>query len=348
MTHSHTHSLCSKFVANAEEGTLKDTLIHFFAREPKQEDETFELASPDVIRTLLTEEKAFDLEYLQRKIEIIVNRWDHNVFGRKDPALIRLKYRVPPHVADIIKVAKERRTSTPRQSLHESVVYREGGTPNNGFEGEGGEEDIKPRPKTDEEIEALRQGRADLGTQHGDDPLEASREMAAHAKRRRNGDDDDDEDFTNGDEMMTPPKSKRARGLAFSNELDRDDEEDAEERAKLSELPDRARSNKSKRSAATAFRGTDPDDGIFDQSTGLVLKRRRWTDEEKTAVKEGVKAHGVGHWVKIKDDYPEILRNRTAIQIKDCWRTMTKRHEVEDIEEDDNGPLPPLKMSAEV
>ena len=169
----------------------------------------------------------------------------------------------------------------------------------------------------------LRQGRTDLATQHGEDPLDESREIAAQAKRQRDtseGGDPESPDFAS---------SKRVKPmLAISQELDKDDEEDEEERARLSEIPEKLRSAKVKRSPATAFRGQDPDEGIFDASTGLVLKRRRWSEEEKTAVKEGVRKHGVGHWVKIKDEYADILRNRTAIQIKDCWRTMTKRNEV--------------------
>lgn len=55
-----------------------------------------------------------------------------------------------------------------------------------------------------------------------------------------------------------------------------------------------------------------------------VQRRRRWTEEEKTAVRMGVEEYGVGKWVQIKRQYDHVLANRTPVQIKDCWRTMNK------------------------
>ena len=74
-----------------------------------------------------------------------------------------------------------------------------------------------------------------------------------------------------------------------------------------------------------------PDPDIFDEF-GKVKRRRRWTNEEKACIKLGVEHYGVGDWQSIKLDYPEILRNRTTVQIKDCWRTMIKRGEVESVQ----------------
>lgn len=62
--------------------------------------------------------------------------------------------------------------------------------------------------------------------------------------------------------------------------------------------------------------------------------RRPWTVEEKSAVKEGVKKFGIGAWTKTKLEYAEILQNRTNIQIKDAWRHMLKKGEVEDCQEE--------------
>jgi len=58
---------------------------------------------------------------------------------------------------------------------------------------------------------------------------------------------------------------------------------------------------------------------------------KKFTDEEKNAIKEGVNEKGFGNWAKIKEDikYKEILKNRTAVQIKDAYRTMKKNNEVE-------------------
>ena len=89
----------------------------------------------------------------------------------------------------------------------------------------------------------------------------------------------------------------------------------------------RRRARRSAASSLDAKHTSPPDDGIFDEN-GKVLKRLRWTTEEKTAVKEGVQKFGVGKWKEIKAEYNAILRNRNAVQIKDCWRTMTKHGEV--------------------
>ena len=57
-------------------------------------------------------------------------------------------------------------------------------------------------------------------------------------------------------------------------------------------------------------------------------KRKRWTDEEKDIIRKGIARHGVGHWAMIKSDWPMDLRDRTSVQIKDCYRTMLKRGEL--------------------
>ena len=94
--------------------------------------------------------------------------------------------------------------------------------------------------------------------------------------------------------------------------------------------------------------------------------RRVWTDEEKTAIKEGIKVQGKGKWADIKEAYAEILKDRTSQQIKvshyidspnfvcraehrhftnvvihlfclnqDCFRTMKKRGELKGIIDED-------------
>lgn len=57
-------------------------------------------------------------------------------------------------------------------------------------------------------------------------------------------------------------------------------------------------------------------------------KRKRFTNEEKEAVKKGVEQYGPGDWKSIKNHYLGILHHRTPVQIKDCFRTMVKRGEV--------------------
>nr|XP_030138413.3 telomeric repeat-binding factor 2 isoform X3 [Taeniopygia guttata] len=51
-------------------------------------------------------------------------------------------------------------------------------------------------------------------------------------------------------------------------------------------------------------------------------KKQKWTIQESEWIKEGVKKYGEGKWKSICLKYP--FRNRTAVMIKDRWRTMKK------------------------
>uniref|UniRef100_A0A8B9NNE9 Telomeric repeat-binding factor n=1 Tax=Accipiter nisus TaxID=211598 RepID=A0A8B9NNE9_9AVES len=51
-------------------------------------------------------------------------------------------------------------------------------------------------------------------------------------------------------------------------------------------------------------------------------KNRKWTVQESEWIKEGVKKFGEGRWKAICQKYP--FQNRTAVMIKDRWRTMKK------------------------
>ncbi|KFP39706.1 Telomeric repeat-binding factor 2, partial [Chlamydotis macqueenii] len=50
---------------------------------------------------------------------------------------------------------------------------------------------------------------------------------------------------------------------------------------------------------------------------------RKWTIQESEWIKEGVKKYGEGRWKAICQKYP--FQNRTAVMIKDRWRTMKKQ-----------------------
>ncbi|XP_074695669.1 telomeric repeat-binding factor 2 isoform X1 [Strix aluco] len=51
-------------------------------------------------------------------------------------------------------------------------------------------------------------------------------------------------------------------------------------------------------------------------------KKQKWTIQESQWIKEGVKKFGEGRWKAICQKYP--FQNRTAVMIKDRWRTMKK------------------------
>ncbi|XP_053461051.1 telomeric repeat-binding factor 2 isoform X3 [Nycticebus coucang] len=53
-----------------------------------------------------------------------------------------------------------------------------------------------------------------------------------------------------------------------------------------------------------------------------VTKKQKWTVEESEWIKAGVQKYGEGNWAVISKNYPFV--NRTAVMIKDRWRTMRK------------------------
>ncbi|NWU67731.1 TERF2 factor, partial [Pterocles burchelli] len=57
-------------------------------------------------------------------------------------------------------------------------------------------------------------------------------------------------------------------------------------------------------------------------TTVFGSKKQKWTVQESEWIKEGVKKFGEGRWKSICEKYP--FRNRTAVMIKDRWRTMKK------------------------
>ncbi|XP_036607706.1 telomeric repeat-binding factor 2 [Trichosurus vulpecula] len=61
-------------------------------------------------------------------------------------------------------------------------------------------------------------------------------------------------------------------------------------------------------------------DGNNSSATGT--KKQKWTVQESEWVKAGVKKYGEGNWAAISKSFPFV--NRTAVMIKDRWRTMKK------------------------
>ncbi|NXW55774.1 TERF2 factor, partial [Eurystomus gularis] len=57
-------------------------------------------------------------------------------------------------------------------------------------------------------------------------------------------------------------------------------------------------------------------------TTVFGSKKQKWTIQESEWIKEGVKKFGEGRWKAICQRYP--FQNRTAVMIKDRWRTMKK------------------------
>ncbi|XP_062031781.1 telomeric repeat-binding factor 2 isoform X2 [Lepus europaeus] len=59
-----------------------------------------------------------------------------------------------------------------------------------------------------------------------------------------------------------------------------------------------------------------------EDSASTIARKQKWTVEESEWVKAGVQKYGEGNWAAISKNYPFV--NRTAVMIKDRWRTMKK------------------------
>lgn len=240
----------------------------------------------------------FDLCYFQESVENFMHRSNCIISGDRDCALIEAQYAIPSDsvLAETLAKRIDHRVISFSARQRRAVASAAA-----------------------EDLDDLRRGRVALNNEHGDDPLDAAVQAARTARASAGNDDNDD-----GIEPDTPgEKRKDGPRLTILDEIEEDEEA---ERAKLSRIPKRRRRSNRKATSPYAHMAL-PDDGIFDEE-GKVLKRVRWTEEEKICVKEGVRKHGIGKWKQIKLDHDKILRNRTVVQIKDCWRTMSKKNEV--------------------
>ena len=133
------------------------------------------------------------------------------------------------------------------------------------------------------------------------------------------GDDDDDDDVDSTESVESNNNSEQHR------------------RVQLSEIPDFTNNHQQRRIQMYNIlpdKWIDnnlpiPDNNIFDE-TGHVIQRRRWTTPEKIAIKAGISKYK-NDWIAIKKHYAHILRNRTNVQCKDCYRTMVRLCECERI-----------------
>merc|ERR1711957_388342 len=68
---------------------------------------------------------------------------------------------------------------------------------------------------------------------------------------------------------------------------------------------------------------TDSDNHVQPERKKKIKRRRKFTDEEKEAIIEGVNKFGT-QWNLIRKEYKTILSSRTGVNIKDCYRNLTK------------------------
>jgi hypothetical protein len=99
-------------------------------------------------------------------------------------------------------------------------------------------------------------------------------------------------------------------GVTDDDSDDDDDFKEGEGAAHLSTLPSPAKSGSGGRKRKNRF------SPIRRSQQKTYSGRRRWTDEEKQAIKEGIRQLGAGKWAAIKILFSVILADRTSGQMK--------------------------------
>ena len=109
-------------------------------------------------------------------------------------------------------------------------------------------------------------------------------------------------------------KKKSSKALTFDDSEEDDSIEDSEDdqrgRPSLTSPPKRRVVVKKRRLSS---------DGVLLSQAKKYEGRRKWSDEEKRAIREGIRTFGLGKWAIIKEEYDIILRDRTSGQIKVCF-----------------------------
>jgi Myb-like DNA-binding domain len=314
--------------------------------------------------------KPFCFDWFQNRTEQLMWSWNEACFGLKQPYLQAISYHDTTHRENYGRLPSNRRFSMVPSNNHNAVPAtptnnsKQGGPqPEILATLKRRREALKMNHGDDPLIES-RQVAAKVGKRKGkktssSDPVEevaattksvsamVSKNFLYHGKKSNlvmTFDDTDDElcDPASG---TIPAQSNDNVEEIYDDDDDDDIDSDDEDgpphsrRVRLPTLPKKRRvmSSPSRTgmvgspgaSSLKMYSGPPPDEGIFDEK-GNVVRRHMWTEEEIAALLLGLDKYGIGKWVHIKQDYAYILRNRTAVQIKDKFRTMKKTGELPD------------------
>ena len=268
------------------------------------------------------EAKPFDLNWLVNKFEKVINEWHDETLANS--VLMACHY--SGRTTDLPQPTRESGVNQHRQA----------------------------------NLSGLKRSRAALSNNHGEDPLDESREIAkectgvAHATRAKSSErrkKQRQDTSTNSPptpnegaaDASTKAKSP-ARGprfyeenkvssrLSFSEDESEDKSERSPQRAKLSDVSPQRRLSPAGPKAvhngtASYYNGPPPDEGVFDE-LGNVIRRTPWSVDETSCIIAALQRDEnlVGNWVGIKNMYAHQLRNRSTIQIKDKFRNLQKVH----------------------
>ena len=285
-------------------------------------------------------ESLFDLSRFQHSFLRLIRRWSELVLPVGD--LVKLGYgsSAPPAMSNKENISSlGSAVATKPSNRHKQTKRRIDYTDEAEADEETQEEeDEESDHGTEDEIEEkednlgrLKRKREKL-MKNVKDPLHQCAEKAksartfAHAKSESS--------------VSTPNfrKKKKTYQVVFSSESEGDDSDNKEcargksvkEKAEVDDLEDSEEENEGVKLSKVPKKFKPKVDvapkkiAISNTTKAKQGKRKRFTDSEDAAIRNGVERFGPGRWADIKSYYHIDLADRSAVQIKDRWRTLNK------------------------
>lgn len=281
---------------------------------------------------IMQQSEEFDLGILQTKARKLLMRWSDKVLDT--PHLVELGYGRETQQWDGLE--EEVSVSTGARSHGErrrwKTSHAEAEEEELSEQALGDEETSKPAKRKREEahasgsksstlapeIRALVEARGKLK----DDVTDPLEETCLLADAAASGTRTTSTQPAAGSQNPQKGSFLRKKATASKIAFDDTDDESAEDANTLSEVPEPARIKPAHNEVARVHPSPS------ESTTSYKRGRKRFTDDEKTAIKLGVQKFGFGKWAQIKAYYRSELRDRTSVNIKDCYRTMMRNNEV--------------------
>lgn len=267
--------------------------------------------SREKLHSLLVTKKPFDLRHISKTLEVLIQTWARrHVVPQTTPTLTRLNYNPASNENEIQPMRNQESEKKEKEVLPLPLKpqHSTGQVVDDNDHDENEENESPPPPrrarmpkrKHDENDTAnlakLTSARRNLHNDGGIDPMQEILAKAASARRRMPN------KTTAATASTMYDKKPSAKQVQF---FDSESEED-EEGVQLSDLPIRDKLLVRVATASPAAVSSPRNHG----------KRMRFSEDEKRAIREGVRKFGVGKWSYIKSEYAIILKNRTTINIK--------------------------------
>lgn len=347
---------------DSENSVVEKYIYKIFVPGEESTDNEVDLPCPKPILKKLEDlrkilsKRPFDLKWFQNRMEKLVLVWNKACFGKKQPVSCWLMndpreavantHRGSIKAAHLLPFARQPKTAMlhplscsgkKTHGLHERPEIDSGEIMN-----------CRDTPSKDRGADTLVMSRKLAGNAR-DIPCAT---LATRTKKKQrmesleevqfgvttDFDDGDDDNEDIGARICKARKGRRAlndekRKSVFTiddtdaddDNCDDDDDDDCYQCKKVGRT--RTRSSKvRKRTYAKQkyYTGPPPDPGYFDDK-GNVIHKHLWSENETKALVAGVRKFGIGKWVLIKNEYGEILRNRSNVQLKDKWRGMERK-----------------------